>query len=134
GFPIIVMCDEGWFWMIPLDERTTSVGLVLDPAVAKQVDAPANRMLQWAIRRCPAVLRRMRQATGPDINLVRSDFSYRCEPYAGPGYFLVGDAATFLDPVFSTGVCLGMKSAMHLGGQIIAMLRGDLTPQAARHR
>ncbi len=134
GSPVIVMCDEGWFWLIPVDERTTSVGLVLDPRVARQVAAPADRMLQWAIERCPAVQRRMRDAVGPATNMVRSDFSYHCRPYAGPGHFLLGDAATFLDPVFSTGVCLGMKTAIATADTALAMLRGDLTPQAARRR
>src|SRR5205085_7817820 len=97
GFPLIVMCEEGWFWLIPLDARRTSVGLVLDESAARAVDVPANRMLSWGIARCPAVLGRMREAAGPETNLVAADFSYTCRPYAGPGYFLAGDAAAFLD-------------------------------------
>lgn len=112
GHPIIVMCDEGWFWMIPLDGVRTSVGLVMAHDVAKATGVPADRMLAWGVARCPFVRARMGCASGPAGNHVCADFSYRCEPYSGPGYFLVGDAAAFIDPIFSTGVCMGMMSAV----------------------
>lgn len=134
GVPTVAMCDEGWFWIIPLNERSTSVGLVLDPAAAKRANQPADRMLQWGIPRCPLIADRMRGATGPATNLVRADFSFRCQPYAGPGYFLLGDAALFLDPVFSTGVCLSMKSAVHAAELLIDMLQHRTEPAAARRR
>jgi flavin-dependent dehydrogenase len=112
GHPIIVMCEEGWFWMIPLDATRTSVGLVMRQDVGKSTGVPADRMLQWGVERCAFVRSRMTRARGPEENRVCADFSYTCAPYAGPGYFLVGDAATFIDPIFSTGVCMGMMSAV----------------------
>jgi len=132
GHPFLVMCDEGWFWMIPLDERRTSVGLVLDAEIARRLDVPASRVLRWSIERCPAVCQRMQDATGPEINSVTADFSYACRPYAGPGYFLLGDAATFMDPIFSTGVCLAMMGAQQAAEHVIAILRGTVRPAAAR--
>lgn len=134
GSPCIVMCDEGWFWIIHLDEHTTSVGLVVDPAVVKHAGVPANRMLAWGIARCPLMRQRMKRATGSTTNHVLADFTYRCQPYAGPGYFLVGDAATFHDPVFSTGVHLGLWTAKHAAELLIAMRRGAITPAGARRR
>jgi flavin-dependent dehydrogenase len=132
GYPLIVMAEEGWFWLIPLDERRTSVGLVLNPTVARNLDVPANRVLRWGVERAPVVSERMKHAIGPETNHVAADFSYRCRPYAGPGYFLVGDAAAFVDPIFSTGVCLamlaGQKSAMHVG----KLLRNEIAPAKAR--
>ncbi len=132
GFPTVAMADEGWFWMIPLDEHRTSVGLVIDPKIAKATGVPANRMLAWGIQRSPFMRERMVQAQGPVTNRVCADFSYRCEPYAGPGYFLVGDAAAFLDPVFSSGVCLGMVGGQAVAEQIYAMLHRRRSPAAAR--
>jgi flavin-dependent dehydrogenase len=134
GYPLIVMCDEGWFWLIPLDERRTSVGLVLDPNVARTLDMPANRVLRWAIERCPAVRERMKAATGAETNIVTADFSYRCRPYAGPGYFLVGDAAAFMDPIFSTGVCMAMMSGAQAALQVVSLLRNSTTPDTARRQ
>jgi 2-polyprenyl-6-methoxyphenol hydroxylase-like FAD-dependent oxidoreductase len=134
GHPCIVMCEEGWFWLIGLNETRTSVGFVTRPEFVKTLGVPADRLLAWAVARCPAVRHRMRDAVGPDTNRVLSDFSYRCRPYAGPGYFLVGDAGCFLDPIFSTGATLAMMGAQAAAGGAIAMLRGQITPQRARAR
>lgn len=124
GFVVIAMTDEGWFWLIPIDETRTSVGVVLDVEQAKQLSLPPEKMLQWAIERCPAVRARMASAVLVGEVHAMADFSYRCSPYAGPGYFLVGDAAVFVDPIFSTGVCLGMMSAVQAVRGIQAILRG----------
>ena len=63
-----------------------------------------------------------------------ADFSYRCAPFAGPGYFLVGDAATFIDPIFSTGVCMGMMSGAEAGRSILAAVREGKDPARLRKR
>lgn len=135
GFIVIVMTEEGWFWLIPLDETRTSVGVVLHADQAKKVGLPPEQFLPWAIERCPAVKERMAAAVYPDSPSgyhVLADFSYRCSPYAGPGYFLVGDAAVFVDPIFSTGVCMGMMSAVEAARGISALLRGTSSPEKVR--
>lgn len=134
GFPVIVMCEEGWFWSIPLDETRTSIGLVMEADKAREVGLPAGQMLAWAISRCPALRERTAGATFPETTHVAADFSYRCEPCAGPGYFLVGDAATFIDPIFSTGVCLGMMSGVEAGRGIVDILRHGVNPARVRKR
>lgn len=134
GYIVIVMCDEGWFWLIPLDAERTSIGLVIDADAARSTGVPANQMLAWAIRRTPLLAERTAGAVFPAANAVAADFSYRCEPYAGPGYFLAGDAATFVDPIFSTGVCLGMLSAAEAARGIAAILRGTARAEAVRRR
>lgn len=134
GHPLIVMCDEGWFWVIPINEKVTSVGLVMDAHIAKTLDVPADRRLAWGIARCPLVRDRMAAATGPATNQTVADFTYKCRPYAGPGYFLLGDAAAFMDPIFSTGVCLGMLAAAEAVRQIQSADKHDVTPDEARRR
>jgi flavin-dependent dehydrogenase len=120
GYIVIVVCEEGWFWLIPLDETRMSIGLVMNADEARRVGLPADRMLAWGISRCPVLRERTAAATFPAETHVVADFSYRCAPYAGPGYFLVGDAATFIDPIFSTGVCMGMMSGVEAARAIIA--------------
>lgn len=135
GYPTIVMCTEGWFWMIPIDPERVSIGLVLDAAAAKRVQARGvapNQMLRWAIPRCPVVASRTGRAKFPDSNGVCADFSYRCEPYAGPGYFLVGDAAMFVDPIFSTGVCLGMMGAVRAAESVASIVQRGADSAHAR--
>jgi flavin-dependent dehydrogenase len=134
GYPTVVMCDEGWFWLIPIDERRTSIGLVMDADAARTVDVPAQKMLFWGIEHCPFVAGRTARAKFPENNHVIADFSYTCKPYAGPGYFLIGDAAVFLDPIFSTGICLGMVGAKDAAELIVRILRHGYSPRRARRR
>ena len=65
-------------------------------------------------------------------NEVLADFSYTCKPHAGPGYFLVGDAGCFLDPIFSTGVTLAMMGGREAARHTLNILRNTKTPDAAR--
>ncbi|HSV15993.1 MAG TPA: NAD(P)/FAD-dependent oxidoreductase [Tepidisphaeraceae bacterium] len=132
GDPTIVMADEGWFWLIGLTDRRTSVGFVTRPWFVRDLRVPPDRLLQWAIARCPVVRHRMRAAVGPATNDVLSDFSYTCSPIAGPGYFMIGDAGCFLDPIFSTGVTLAMVGGNEAAKLTIAMLRGSKTAAAAQ--
>ena len=134
GHPAIIMADEGWFWLIAINATRTSVGFVARPDFVKTLDVAPDQMLQWAIARCPVVRHRMRSAVGPDRNKVLADFSYRCQPYAGDGYFLVGDAGCFLDPIFSTGVTLAMMGGKTAGELATAVLQDKLTPATARRR
>lgn len=132
GHPLIVMCDEGWFWAIPIDPRRTSIGLVLDADVARTIDEPAQQRLAWGIARCPLLRERTADAVFPDSNHVVADFSYTCAPYAGPGYFLVGDAGVFYDPVFSSGAGLSMMGAIEAANGVAAILGGTKSADAVR--
>ena len=134
GYIVIVVCEEGWFWMIPLDETRMSIGMVMHDHVARKVGLPADRMLAWGISRCPELQRRTAGATFPTETHVLADFSYRCAPYAGPGYFLAGDAATFIDPIFSTGVCMGMMSGVEAGRAITAIVQQGAAPAPLRRK
>ena len=132
GDPTIIMCREGWFWLIGLSETKTSVGFVTRPSFVRELNISPDRLLQWAIARCPVVRHRMRNAVGQSTNQVLSDFSYTCKPFAGPGYFLVGDAGCFLDPIFSTGVTLAMMGAQEAAKHVIAILQNREAPENAR--
>jgi flavin-dependent dehydrogenase len=136
GNPVIVMMEEGWFWIIPLSETRTSVGMVLGTTDAKKImeqeGISADRMLQWGIARCPVMKERMQHAVGKETNAVVADFSYKCKPYAGAGYFLIGDSAAFMDPIFSTGVCVATKGALSAVGLVDDILNRRITAERAR--
>jgi len=134
GSPIIAMCTEGWFWVIPIDELRTSIGLVMSADIAKAEGIAADRALAWGLSRSPYMRSIMRDATGPDLNHVTADFSFRCEPFAGPGHFLVGDAGTFVDPIFSTGVCMAMMSAVEAAECAEALIAHPEQAQSIRRR
>jgi flavin-dependent dehydrogenase len=132
GYIVIVMTDDGWFWSIPLNETKTSIGLVMGMDRAKSLGIPPDQILAWAIARCPAMRERTAEAVFPTETHVLADFSYRCAPYAGPGYFLIGDAAAFVDPIFSTGVCMGMMTGTEAARGIVSILQGKERPERVR--
>ncbi|MCE9620202.1 MAG: tryptophan 7-halogenase [Planctomycetes bacterium] len=129
----LVIADEGWFWMIPLDATRTSVGFVAREQLHASLDVPADQRLRWAIERTPILRERMANAVGPDRNRTISDFTYRCDPFAGPGHFLIGDAAAFLDPVWSTGLTLGLLGAEQAAAGVVRIIKGA-SPAAERAR
>ncbi|HEY1684069.1 MAG TPA: NAD(P)/FAD-dependent oxidoreductase [Tepidisphaeraceae bacterium] len=134
GSPAIIISDEGWFWLIPINEKITSVGFVCHPDFHKSIRVAPHQLLNWAILRCPVVRQRMKNATGETDNKILADFSYTCKPYAGAGYFLLGDAGCFLDPIFSTGVTLAMKSAQCAATLMQKILAQNISPARARRQ
>jgi flavin-dependent dehydrogenase len=103
----------GWAWHIPLRD-TTSVGLVVPVEQMKSVKASDEALEQYFLRTCretPLLNKLLEDAkyTEGSCRVVR-DYSYRPAKLAGPGYFLVGDAAAFIDPIFAIGIVLGMNS------------------------
>jgi flavin-dependent dehydrogenase len=128
------MTEEGWFWIIGLNATRTSVGFVTRPGFVKELKIAPDRLLQWAIARCPVVRHRMRNASGPTDNYILSDFSYTCGPNAGPGFYLVGDAGCFLDPIFSTGVTLAMVGGQEAAKCAIAVMKKEISPATAHAR
>lgn len=130
----LTIADEGWFWMIPLDATRTSIGFVARESLHRTLDVPPEDRLRWAIERTPMLRERMANAAGPERNRVISDFTYRCDPFAGPGHFLIGDAAAFLDPVWSTGLTLGLLGAEQAAAGVIRISRGaPPTIERSRH-
>lgn len=106
--------DWGWAWHIPLRE-TTSVGLVIPIAHMKGIKSSEEALEKYFLRKCyetPYLNRLLEDAQYCEGSLrVIRDYSYRPARLAGPGFFLTGDAAAFIDPIFSVGVVLAMYSA-----------------------
>jgi len=103
-----------WLWHIML-RKTTSIGLVIPIAWAQETKGSGESWEAWFLKQCEAIplLRRLlNDATfcNGSVRLVRN-YSYRSTRVAGPGFFLLGDAAGFVDPIFSVGVVFAMYSA-----------------------
>ena len=104
--------DHGWFWFIPLADGTTSVGAVSWPYYLKTRNKkPLAQFLQETIALCPALQARLQHAQLVSGVEATGNFSYVCDHTHGSNYLLLGDAYTFIDPVFSSGVMLAMHSA-----------------------
>jgi flavin-dependent dehydrogenase len=101
---------KGWFWFIPLSDGTTSVGAVSRPDTFKNRDGDMTALFNELIQSCPGLAHRLRTATMTGPATGTGNYSYAAETLSGPGYVMIGDAAGFIDPVFSTGVYLAMNS------------------------
>ncbi|HUR81143.1 MAG TPA: NAD(P)/FAD-dependent oxidoreductase [Thermoanaerobaculia bacterium] len=111
GNTVIVVLRDSWFWLIPITKDVMSVGLVVDRDHFTRCGLTPEALLERTIASTPWVAQRMAQATRVSQIYARKDFSFRMKELVGPNYALIGDAAGFLDPIFSTGVFMAMKSA-----------------------
>lgn len=122
--------DKGWFWHIPQHRGMTSVGIV----------AEAKYLTRGGVKDPKTIFHREveenlwikdRLSVGQCVGeyWITSEYSRHSRHCAAPGLLLVGDAFAFLDPVFSSGVMLALKSG-HLAGETIhqGLLEGDLSP------
>jgi flavin-dependent dehydrogenase len=114
----ILWFDHGWFWTIPLADGVTSVGAVVWPYYMKSRRKPLNPFLMDTIALCPRLVERLACAEQVTDAEATGNYSYVCDRTYGPRYILLGDAYTFIDPVFSTGVLLAMNSAF-LGAEAV---------------
>lgn len=119
----LVLGPGGWFWLIPLRDDLTSVGFVADVARWKESGLSPEDFLADAIRRSPFVFGRLRSAERVTPVWTASNYSYSSRRLAGPGFVLVGDAAEFLDPIWSTGVMLAMRSGERAALDLARALR-----------
>lgn len=127
--------DGGWCWAIPLHTGWMSVGAVVDSTAGQEGisnEGPAQ-FLAAQVRRAPhlsAMLERATMAAGPHV--VR-DWSYTSSTVAGDGYVLVGDAACFVDPLFSSGVHLAMSAGVLASAYVTSALKDRELAEAAAH-
>jgi len=123
---IIARHDAGWFWLIPISDALMSVGVVLPQKLLLQMPAATNEeRLEQAIADTPAVADLLRDAHREWPVRVEKDFSYRATAYAGERWLLAGDAGSFLDPVFSSGVTVALESGIEAADALDRALRRD---------
>lgn len=103
--------EHGWMWLIPLPDDVMSIGAVCSPEYLKQRRGDSEGFLMRTLESVAPVCRRMQRAVRVGPVHVTGNYSYRCTRMTGPGWVMVGDAYAFVDPIFSSGVFLGMNSA-----------------------
>jgi flavin-dependent dehydrogenase len=115
--------EHGWLWLIPLHDGTTSVGAVCSPDYLKQRRGETEAFLMRTLNSVQASRERMQDAVRAGPVHVTGNYAYDCSRMSGPGWALVGDAWTFVDPMFSSGVFLAMNSAEQAAPAIDEALR-----------
>lgn len=122
----LVRGKRSWFWLIPLDERRTSIGVVMDIADFRAAKLSPEAMLESEIAAAPVMRSRMAAAKRTTEVFAIGDYSYRNTRMHGPRWLLAGDAAGFIDPIFSTGVFLALHSAEQAAATLDFALRHPL--------
>lgn len=128
GDTVIVRLDNKWFWLIPLDlggdgrPTRVSVGLVMDRDDFTAAKRTPEELFHAFVEANPTVANRMRDARPVTPMHVTSDFGYRNRSFWSPRVLRVGDAAGFIDPIFSSGVFLAMFSAKLAANAVLSAL------------
>jgi flavin-dependent dehydrogenase len=113
GMITMHLFQHGWFWMIPLPDDVMSVGLVGTRSFFRTRTSAENldKFFARAVAASPSVASRMVNAEPISQLVATGNYSYNSRHYTGHGYILIGDAAAFIDPLFSSGVMMAMSSA-----------------------
>ena len=130
GNIIIFWFDHGWFWFIPLKDGVTSVGAVVWPYYMKSRKKPVREFLMDTIALSPKLAERLVDAQLVEEPTATGNYSYECDSCQGENHVLVGDAYTFIDPVFSSGVMLAMNSGFAAADVVDARLKGEKVAEA----
>lgn len=117
----VVLVPGGWWWVIPLAGGRTSVGQV-GPSSMLRGRKPDEGYFHEQIAATPFLAKRLANATRVAPVRTISDYSYVSKKLAGDRFVLAGDAGAFIDPVFSTGVYLGMVGGFKAAEAIDAAL------------
>jgi flavin-dependent dehydrogenase len=120
GHITIVRLDFGWFWMIPLDAEKTSIGLVQTLTHFRSTRLKPEEFFEHVVATTPELQRRMGGAERVSDFYFAGDYTYRHLQNAGPRWLLIGDAAGFIDPIFSSGVMLAIKSGYRAANAVLA--------------
>ena len=114
---------NGWFWYIPQHDNMTSVGVVAPFDYLFKGRGPYAQTYDEEVEACPGVKRRVANAKRVTGYFATKDYSYRSKQVAGQGWVLVGDAFGFLDPLYSSGVLLALKSGELAADAIVEGLK-----------
>ena len=120
---------DRWIWMIPLTPTRMSVGVVMDTATFRAMKLSPEKVLERCINEQPLVAEPMRNAERVDKVYSAGDYSYRLAQLFGNRWLLAGDAAGFIDPVFSSGVFLAVMS-----GEKAADILDEVLREPSRRR
>lgn len=119
---------RAWFWFIPLSRDVTSIGVVGDRDYLLKDRSSLQSTFDEELTKCPALVDRLRDAERTGGLRTAKEFSYTTRRHAGEGWVLIGDAYGFIDPIYSSGVFLALKSGELAADAVCDGLRaGDLS-------
>lgn len=129
GNIILGLFDGGWWWLIPFKDGDTSVGIVFEKSYSRSLRGlSSQQMMEQAIDGLPHLKSYLKNAERFLEVGAQGNWSYRAQQFYGDRLLMVGDAAAFVDPLFSTGVLFAIHGAKFAAAHIDAALAdGDFS-------
>jgi flavin-dependent dehydrogenase len=129
----IYIFDDGWFWWIPFSGDVTSVGCVMHARTVRGREGSLDALFDEMVGRCARVAEGLKAAERVTPMYPVANFSYVNRPVVGDRFLCVGDTVAFVDPIFSGGVFIAMRSGELAAQAIVAAFR-DNRFEAARFK
>jgi flavin-dependent dehydrogenase len=114
---------DRWIWMIPINTKKTSIGVVLDAEAFKRMKLKPEIVFAQILQENPEVMGQMARAERVTEVHAAGDFSFRNKRFTGDRWVLAGDAAGFIDPVWSSGVFIAVLSGEKAADMLDRTLR-----------
>ncbi|MBO6541652.1 MAG: tryptophan 7-halogenase [Alphaproteobacteria bacterium] len=114
-----------WFWLIPFADGTSSIGVVAAESFFGAFDGDELSILQTCVEQVPALTKLLENATYPHPVRFIGGYSAKVSSLHGQSFALLGNAGEFLDPVFSSGVTIALKSASLAVGLLSKQIAGE---------
>jgi FADH2 O2-dependent halogenase len=111
--------ERGWAWQIPITDKITSIGIVVEREVFREFKGDIQAYFNHYINSNVALSSAMKSAKQVNEFKTEGDYSYSMNNFVGDGFLLVGDAARFVDPIFSSGVSIALYCGK-FGAEVIA--------------
>ncbi|KIG13410.1 FAD-binding protein [Enhygromyxa salina] len=112
-----------WSWLIPVSSEIVSIGIVLPTASYKLRGGTSKAAMAWGLEHMhPELTQRTASATQVEAMHVSRNYSYRVDPFVGPGWLCVGDSHCFTDPIFSFGASFALTEAQAAADAIVAAI------------
>jgi flavin-dependent dehydrogenase len=125
--------ERGWAWQIPITHEVTSMGIVAEKKVFKEGRLQPAEYFQKYVDSNPDLAHAMRAARRVNDFTLEGDYSYKMKTFSGNGFVLIGDAARFVDPIFSSGVSVALYSAKYSAERIkYAFAHNDFSEAALK--
>ena len=117
--------ERGWAWQIPVSATQTSIGVVTEREVFRSFKGDIEQFFNHYVQSNDGLAKAVKNATRIKKLTTEGDYSYQMERFVGDGWLLVGDAARFVDPIFSSGISVALSSAKFASEVIIPALKHD---------
>ena len=114
---------DRWIWIIPITAKKTSIGIVLDAQTFKRMRLEPEEAFNRILQENPKVIEQMSKARRVTEVHATGDFSFRSKRFTGARWVLAGDAAGFIDPVWSSGVFIATLSGEKAADMLDRVLR-----------